>query len=326
MFGAITLIPLYLQIVKGASPTKAGLLTLPLVLGIMAASVIAGQITSRTGRYKIFPVIGCVLLVIGMLLLWRLGADSSLVYADLAMAVVGLGLGMNMQTIVLAMQNAVGPRDIGVATSSTTFFRQMGGTLGVAVFLSILYSVVQDKTDTGLRYRRAATRGVPGGRRDGRRSEGARADQVRPAFNDTSLLNGFAEGPHRAVQGRVQQQHGPGVPRRCGRARRGVRPRLLLKEVPLRTTAAVGPDAPAAPSVDEQAAATTVGATAHVDGGPVDGTLAERPVGPEGGRHEEVADIPVVHVEDLVTASESGAHTAHGTHEASGQPEVPARG
>ncbi|MFJ2647734.1 MDR family MFS transporter [Streptomyces sp. NPDC087420] len=145
MFGGITLLPLYLQLVKGNSPTKAGLLTLPLVLGIMALSVVAGQITSRTGRYKIFPIIGGGLLVIGMLMLWRLSADSGLVYTDIAMFVVGAGLGLNMQTIVLAMQNAVPPRDIGVATSSTTFFRQMGGTAGVAVFLSIVYSVVGGK-------------------------------------------------------------------------------------------------------------------------------------------------------------------------------------
>ncbi|MEU0039524.1 MULTISPECIES: MDR family MFS transporter [unclassified Streptomyces] len=145
MFGGITLLPLYLQLVKGNSPTKAGLLTLPLVLGIMALSVVAGQITSRTGRYKIFPIIGGGLLVIGMLMLWRLTADSGLFYTDLSMFVVGAGLGLNMQTIVLAMQNAVPPRDIGVATSSTTFFRQMGGTAGVAVFLSIVYSVVGGK-------------------------------------------------------------------------------------------------------------------------------------------------------------------------------------
>ncbi|MGQ4512364.1 DHA2 family efflux MFS transporter permease subunit [Streptomyces sp. DW26H14] len=145
MFGGITLLPLYLQLVKGNSPTKAGLLTLPLVLGIMLLSLVSGQITSRTGKYKIFPIIGCALLVIGMLLLWQIKADSGLVYTDFAMFIVGAGLGLNMQTIVLAMQNAVPPRDIGVATSSTTFFRQMGGTVGVAVFLSIVYSIVVGK-------------------------------------------------------------------------------------------------------------------------------------------------------------------------------------
>jgi EmrB/QacA subfamily drug resistance transporter len=142
MFGGITLLPLYLQLVKGYSPTASGLAMLPLVLGIMSASVVAGQFTSRTGHYKIFPVVGCAMLVIGMLLLTRLTADTSLVLVDLYMVVVGAGLGLNMQTIVLAMQNAVAPKDIGVATSSTTFFRQLGGTLGVAVFLSIVYSTV----------------------------------------------------------------------------------------------------------------------------------------------------------------------------------------
>jgi hypothetical protein len=106
----------------------------------MTASLVAGQVTSRTGRYKLFPVIGSALLVIGMLLMSRVGADTPLWQTDLYMVVFGAGLGGNMQTIVLAMQNAVAPRDMGVATSSTTFFRQMGGTLGTAVFLSILFS------------------------------------------------------------------------------------------------------------------------------------------------------------------------------------------
>jgi predicted MFS family arabinose efflux permease len=145
MFGAIALLPLYLQLVKGNSPTRAGLLTLPMVLGLMTASIVAGQVTSRTGHYKIFPIIGCGILVVGMLLLARMSATSSLVYVDLAMLVCGAGFGLNMQTLVLAMQNAVPPRDIGVATSSATFFRQMGGTLGVAVFLSIVYSTVGSK-------------------------------------------------------------------------------------------------------------------------------------------------------------------------------------
>ena len=91
-------IPLYLQIVKGASPTKAGLLILPLVAGIMAASLLSGQVTSRTGRYKIFPVVGGALLVVGMLLLSQIGADTALWQTDLCMLVFGAGLGMNMQT------------------------------------------------------------------------------------------------------------------------------------------------------------------------------------------------------------------------------------
>lgn len=140
MFGGMVSIPLYLQIVKGASPTKAGLLILPMVAGIMSASLVAGQLTSRTGRYKRFPVIGSALLVVGMLLMAQISADTSLWRADLYMLVFGAGLGLNMQTIVLAMQNAVPPKDMGVTTAATTFFRQVGGTLGTAVFLSILFT------------------------------------------------------------------------------------------------------------------------------------------------------------------------------------------
>jgi EmrB/QacA subfamily drug resistance transporter len=140
MFGGMASIPLYLQIVKGASPTKAGLLILPMVAGIMGASLVAGQLTSRTGRYRIFPIIGSALLVIGLLLMHTIGAYTPLWQTDLYMVVFGAGLGLNMQTIVLAMQNAVPVADMGVSTASVTFFRQVGGTLGTAVFLSILFS------------------------------------------------------------------------------------------------------------------------------------------------------------------------------------------
>ncbi|MCU1690662.1 MAG: putative multidrug resistance protein [Pseudonocardiales bacterium] len=142
MFGGIAIVPLYLQIVKGASPTEAGLLTLPMVVGIMSASAVSGMYTSRTGKYRMFPIMGSSLLILGYLALSRVGADTSLVYTDACMLIMGWGLGLNMQTIILAMQNAVPPRDTGVATSSTTFFRSLGGTLGTAIFLSVLFSTV----------------------------------------------------------------------------------------------------------------------------------------------------------------------------------------
>jgi EmrB/QacA subfamily drug resistance transporter len=148
MFGGISSIPLYLQIVKGASPTKAGLLLLPLIFGMMAASLASGQFTSRTGRYKLFPVAGSILMVVGLLLMTRIGADTPLWQADIFMVIFGMGLGMNMQSIVLAMQNAVAPRDMGVATSAVTFFRQVGGSLGTAVFLSILFSTATSNIGT----------------------------------------------------------------------------------------------------------------------------------------------------------------------------------
>ncbi|MFL6099242.1 MAG: MDR family MFS transporter [Actinomycetales bacterium] len=152
LFGAVTVLPLYLQIVQGASPSKAGLLMLPFVLGLMSAAVISGQIISKTGRYRTFPIMGAVLMVIGLLLLWRVHYDTPLPVIMLFMLVTGYGLGNTMQPLMLAVQNSVSPRDIGVATSSSTFFRQIGGTLGVAVFLSILFSTVGDKIAAALRH------------------------------------------------------------------------------------------------------------------------------------------------------------------------------
>jgi EmrB/QacA subfamily drug resistance transporter len=143
MFGGIAIVPQYLQIVGGATPTRAGLEMIPLVGGIMVASIVSGQLTSRTGRYKVFPVIGLGLMTVGMLLFhFRLHSDTPYWQTAVIMIVFGLGLGNCMQTLVLAVQNAVPASDMGVATASATFFRQMGGTVGVSVFLSILFSTV----------------------------------------------------------------------------------------------------------------------------------------------------------------------------------------
>ncbi|MGB6165154.1 MAG: MDR family MFS transporter [Pseudonocardiaceae bacterium] len=146
MFGGLVLLPLYLQIVKGASPTGAGLLMLPLMGGITGGSVVSGQLISHTGRYKILPMVGTALLTVALLLLsLRVEVGTSLWEVDIYMALFGLGLGGCLQVLVMAAQNAVPARDMGVATASATFFRQMGGTLGVAVFLSILFSTVGSK-------------------------------------------------------------------------------------------------------------------------------------------------------------------------------------
>jgi EmrB/QacA subfamily drug resistance transporter len=142
MFGGLAALPLYLQIVKGHTPTEAGLLMLPLTAGLMSGSIISGQFISRTGRYKIFPIMGSFLFTLGMILLATISVDTSIVVVSAYAAVFGLGLGFNMQTLVLAIQNSVPPQDMGVATSSATFFRQMGGTLGTAVFLSVLFGSV----------------------------------------------------------------------------------------------------------------------------------------------------------------------------------------
>ena len=145
MFGALSTIPLYLQLVKGSTPTESGFQLLPMILGLMISSIVSGQLISRTGKYKIFPIIGTGLMGIGFLVLTTLKIDTNYWVLAGAMLLVGLGLGQMMQTLTIASQNAVGPRDIGVATSSSTFFRQIGGTLGVAVIFSVVFTLVGTK-------------------------------------------------------------------------------------------------------------------------------------------------------------------------------------
>jgi EmrB/QacA subfamily drug resistance transporter len=142
MFGGIMLLPLYMQIVHGASPTESGLLMLPMVVGMMAASIGSGQVISRTGHIRLFPIFGSGIMVLGLVLLSLCGADTALGWVSAAMFVLGIGLGNCMQPLLLIIQSAVPPTEIGVATSSATFFRQIGGTLGVAVFLSVLFGSV----------------------------------------------------------------------------------------------------------------------------------------------------------------------------------------
>jgi EmrB/QacA subfamily drug resistance transporter len=140
MFGGIAMLPLYLQIVKGVSPTGSGLRMLPLMGGLIVASILSGRLIARTGRYKIFPLVGGAAMIAGMVLLFFLHADTAYWYTAVGAGLFGVGLGGVLQPITLATQNAVPPRDIGVASASSQFFRGLGGTLGTAVFLSILFS------------------------------------------------------------------------------------------------------------------------------------------------------------------------------------------
>jgi EmrB/QacA subfamily drug resistance transporter len=137
LFGAVTYLPLYLQIVKGVSPTRSGLQLTPLMLGLLVTSVLSGQLISRWGRYRIFPIVGTAVVTVGMALLSRLGIGTSLWMAALDMVVLGLGLGMVMQVLVLAVQNAVDYKYLGVATSGSTMFRSIGGSIGVSLFGAI---------------------------------------------------------------------------------------------------------------------------------------------------------------------------------------------
>jgi EmrB/QacA subfamily drug resistance transporter len=137
MFGAITFLPLYQQTVQGASATVSGLLLTPMMVGVMVTSIIAGQITSRTGRYKALPIVGSVGMGAGMYLLSMLGVATTRVNSGLFFVVLGLGMGLLMQTTSLMAQNSVQLKDIGVASSSRLFFQQIGGSIGVSVFGAI---------------------------------------------------------------------------------------------------------------------------------------------------------------------------------------------
>lgn len=144
MFGAIVLVPLYFQVVRGYSPTDAGLMMLPLVLGIMTGAQLAGLVTKFTGRYKFLPIVGSLVIAAGSMLFALVHYDSPLWQPLLFCGVIGFGLGGCMQTLIIAAQNACPRRDMGVTTAAATFFRQMGGTLGVAVFLTILFNLLPD--------------------------------------------------------------------------------------------------------------------------------------------------------------------------------------
>ncbi|MFE2316048.1 MFS transporter [Streptomyces sp. NPDC059441] len=134
LFGAASYLPTFLQMVDGASATESGLLMLPMMGGIVGASVVCGQLISRTGRYKIYPVLGSALSALGMWLLSRLEVDTPRLQYSIWMAILGTGIGMVMPVLVLAVQNSVRPADLGTATSANNYFRQIGGSVGAAIF------------------------------------------------------------------------------------------------------------------------------------------------------------------------------------------------
>ncbi len=162
LFGAVTFLPLFLQIVQGASPTASGLRMLPMMLGLLVTSIASGQLISRWGRYRVFPIAGTAVMALGLLLLSRLEPSTSVVRSSLGMLVLGLGLGMVMQVLVLVVQNAVEYRDLGAATSATTFFRSIGGSFGVALFGTIFASRLQANLHSLLPSGAAAQLGAAG--------------------------------------------------------------------------------------------------------------------------------------------------------------------
>lgn len=144
MFGAMMTIPLFMQLVIGSTPTESGIQMLPMVFGMMLATGIGGRIISKTGKYKILPIIGTGLMVFAFSWLAQISKDSDYTFIMVGMMAVGIGLGLMMQTLTIASQNAVSARDIGVATSGATFFRQIGGTLGTAVLFSVLFGRIPE--------------------------------------------------------------------------------------------------------------------------------------------------------------------------------------
>ncbi|MFI6468562.1 DHA2 family efflux MFS transporter permease subunit [Streptomyces sp. NPDC050528] len=151
MFGAMTYLPTFLQVVQGITPTMSGVHMLPMVFGMLISSTASGQIVSRTGRWKVFPIAGTGITALGLLLLHRLDEGSSTAEMSAYFFVFGLGLGLVMQVLVLIVQNAVSYEDLGVATSGATFFRSIGASFGVAIFGTIFASRLGDKLTDALR-------------------------------------------------------------------------------------------------------------------------------------------------------------------------------
>jgi EmrB/QacA subfamily drug resistance transporter len=231
MFGAIIFIPLFLQIVYGASPTSSGLRMLPLILGLLVSTIASGRAISRLGRYRVFPIAGTAILIIGMYLLSLLRVDTASWVASVYMLVVGVGIGLVMQVLVLVVQNDVRPQEIGVATSTATFFRSVGGAFGVAIFGTIFATRLADqlkrlppqitaRLGSGVHLDPAQAKHLP--------------SAVRPEF-----LSAFANALHGVFLWGVAFAAIPFVLS------------WLLKEVPLRTTLGGAPD-----GGPEQAAAT----------------------------------------------------------------------
>lgn len=144
MFGAIVMLPLYLQVVKGATATESGLQLLPMMLGIVSMSIYSGKKISSSGRYRMFPIVGALFMTFGILALTRLAIDTAYWQLAIVMVFIGWGLGASMQPLVIAVQNAVEFKDMGIATSASTFFRSLGSVVGTAVFGAILSEKLHD--------------------------------------------------------------------------------------------------------------------------------------------------------------------------------------
>ncbi|KRC59448.1 multidrug MFS transporter [Agromyces sp. Root81] len=150
MFGTSVFLSQYMQLARGATPTESGLLTIPMMAGVLISSTVIGALVSRRGKWKAFMVVGSALMIVGVLLLTQLQYDTDFWYVGISMFVLGAGVGMVMQNLVLVVQNTTAVKNMGVATSAVTFFRSLGGTIGVSVMGSILGTVVAENIKTGI--------------------------------------------------------------------------------------------------------------------------------------------------------------------------------
>jgi EmrB/QacA subfamily drug resistance transporter len=183
LLGTMTFLPTWLQYCDGVSATASGLRTLPMVLGLIVASVTAGTLVSRTGRYRVFPIAGAVVMAIGMVLLARLDEGSSAVSSSVAMLVLGIGIGLAMQVLTIIVQNTVDYRDLGVATSGVTFFRTIGSAFGAAVFGTIYANQLKPKL----------TAAVVASGADPTKVTTPEAVQTLPAQQHAAIVHAYAE-------------------------------------------------------------------------------------------------------------------------------------
>ena len=225
MFGALTFLPLYQQTVQGASPTLSGLMLTPMMLGVTVTSILAGQVTTRTGRYKIFPILGGAIMGVGMYLLTGLGISTTKTTSAIYYVVLGLGMGFLMQMVSLIAQNSVQQKDMGVASSARMFFQQIGGSLGVAAFGAVFARRLTELAGRRGRIGRAHQRQRRPAR-PGHRRLAAGGGQARRVLRDRARHSGRLHlgAARRGAHLRARLVHQGGTAARPGAGRRGPQP------------------------------------------------------------------------------------------------------
>lgn len=228
MFGAIIMVPLYLQIVQGNSATAAGLKLIPFMIGIVTMSIISGKQITVTGKYKRFPIVGLILMAIGIGLMSTLGVHTPYWKLAIYACLIGMGLGLSMQTIVIALQNAVEFKDMGVSTSANTFFRSVGGTIGVAMFGTIYANKLAAELPKAIAH--VATT-------DPASMVGATPEKFAQLRNNTSVLKSFAPHLQESIMGAFVKGFHSVFISALPVVLLGLVFALLLRETPLKTGA-----------------------------------------------------------------------------------------